>query len=111
MSRAAYINGLTAEENERLAVLSEECAEVIQIIGKIQRHGYESTNPDSITGVTNRMLLQQELGDVDAAVTLMVKKNDVTVSVIMAASRNKLKRLVRWLRLKANINAVLELLA
>ena len=110
MSRASFANGLTAEENERLALLSEECAEVIQVIGKIQRHGFESRNPDNLTGQTNRQLLQKELGDVDAAITLMHKKSDLHASEIMGASRRKLQRLQKWLHMDANLKAVAELL-
>ena len=32
-------NGLTPAEAERLALLMEECGEVVQIIGKVLRHG------------------------------------------------------------------------
>jgi hypothetical protein len=35
-------NQLTDAEAERLALLAEECGEVVQVIGKILRHGYES---------------------------------------------------------------------
>ena len=34
-----HFNNLTPGEAERLAILAEECGEVIQIIGKILRHG------------------------------------------------------------------------
>ena len=34
-----HFNGLTPAEDERLAMLAEECAEVIKIVSKIQRHG------------------------------------------------------------------------
>lgn len=33
-------NGLSPAEVERLALLAEECGEVIQTVGKILRHGY-----------------------------------------------------------------------
>jgi hypothetical protein len=40
-----HFNGLTPAEAERLALLAEECGEVIQAIGKVLRHGYESRHP------------------------------------------------------------------
>jgi hypothetical protein len=33
-------------ERERLAMLAEEAGEIVQIIGKILRHGYESYHPE-----------------------------------------------------------------
>ena len=61
---------------ERLALLLEECGEVQQIIGKILRHGYDSHHPENNL-VNNRMLLEKELGDLQFAINLMVKKKDV----------------------------------
>lgn len=58
-----HFNKLTPAEAERLAVLAEECGEVIQIVGKILRHGYESRNPVRNVYVTNREQLAMELGD------------------------------------------------
>lgn len=40
-----HFNGLTPAEAERLALLSEELGEAQQAIGKILRHGYDSSNP------------------------------------------------------------------
>lgn len=62
-------NKLTPAETERLAYLMEECAEVIQIIGKIQRHGYNSYNPFDEKKLDNRALLNMELSDVLKAMT------------------------------------------
>lgn len=59
-----HFNNLTPAQAERLAMLAEECGEVIQIVGKILRHGYDSEHP--ITGKGNRQLLQKELCDVFA---------------------------------------------
>src|SRR5579872_899269 len=36
---------LTPAQIERLALLAEECGEVMQAVSKILRHGYESRNP------------------------------------------------------------------
>ena len=55
-------NGLSDAELELLAVLFEDCSEVIHIIGKIIRHGYESTDPTEPAPITNRILLAGELG-------------------------------------------------
>jgi hypothetical protein len=60
-----HFNGLTPAQAERLAMLAEECGEVIQIIGKILRHGYDSYHPDR-PHITNRELLQRELTDLAA---------------------------------------------
>jgi hypothetical protein len=57
-----HFNGLTPAQAERLAMLAEEAAEVIQVIGKILRHGYDSSHPDR-PHITNRELLQRELTD------------------------------------------------
>jgi NTP pyrophosphatase (non-canonical NTP hydrolase) len=66
-----HFNGLTPAEHERLTMLAEECAEVIQAVTKIQRHGYESCNPFGPGVETNRERLLRELFDV-AAVTGMI---------------------------------------
>ena len=70
-----HFNGLTPAEAERLAMLSEECAEVIQIIGKIMRHGYGSCHPES-PGFTNRESLEEEVGDVHAVLHMMREAGD-----------------------------------
>lgn len=66
-----HFNKLTPAEAERLALLMEECAEVVQICGKILRHGYESFNPADNSRTTNRKLLEREVGHVNFAVSLM----------------------------------------
>lgn len=65
-----HFNKLTPAQAERLAMLAEECGEVIQIVGKILRHGYDSCHPKN-PKVTNRELLGRELLDLQTvAVTL-----------------------------------------
>ena len=89
-----HFNKLSPAEAERLALLSEEIGECQHVIGKILRHGYNSTNPVKKDGVTNRELLDQELGDVQYAVSLMVHCGDVRRGKIQAG-RNK-KALTVW---------------
>lgn len=60
-------NKLTPREAEALAILAEECGEVVQAIGKILRHGFESRHPYDDGGMTNRQQLRKELVDVLAA--------------------------------------------
>lgn len=65
-----HFNKLTPAEAERLAMLAEECGEVIAVIGKILRHGYDSHHPDN-PAITNKDLLAGELADVHAVVKAM----------------------------------------
>lgn len=82
-----HFNDLTPAEAERLAILSEECAEVIQIIGKIQRHGYNSTHPD--VGPSNSILLATEIGHVKAAVEMMKCAGDLVALAISRSEETK----------------------
>ena len=87
-----HFNGLTPAEAERLAMLAEEAAEVIQAVGKILRHGYASYHPDDLTPVAdggkitrmprmgaldNRALLMNELADFNSVQLLMEGSGDV----------------------------------
>jgi hypothetical protein len=65
-----HFNMLTPEEAERLAMLAEEAAEVIQVVGKILRHGYNSHHPDDKHN-SNRDLLAKELSDLYAVTNRM----------------------------------------
>lgn len=70
ITKDQHFNSLTASEAEALALLSEECGEVVQVIGKILRHGLYSFHPHS-PGISNHALLIKELGDVLAAVQIL----------------------------------------
>jgi NTP pyrophosphatase (non-canonical NTP hydrolase) len=89
-----FFNDLTPAEFERLALLSEECGEVVQAIGKIFRHGYESNHPDSCE--TNRIDLETEIGHVFAALELMTDK-DVSYQAITESKALKLVSVLRYL--------------
>lgn len=91
MPCAPRSNGLDDAENERLALLSEECAEVIQIIGKIQRHGFDSKDPTNPQCPGNRALLEKKIAQVVQAVDLMAGAEDINQSRVGAHLR------ARWI--------------
>lgn len=55
----------------KLARLAEECAEVIQVVCKIQRFGIDNHHP--VTGVDNIDLLLAEMADLVDAVDVVNK--------------------------------------
>jgi len=90
-----HFNQLTPAEAERLAILAEECGEVIQVVGKILRHGYYSRHPDG--GPTNREMLEIELGDIDCAKALLIQRGDIGTAAIISASYKKIKKMGKYL--------------
>lgn len=90
---------LTPERVERLALLMEECAEVQQSVGKILRHGYESSNPTlpEAERVSNQQLLEKELGHLRLAVDLMCGTGDIDAMAISKAVEVKRTTIMRWL--------------
>ena len=91
----APFNRLTPAEAERLALLLEEMGEATQAVGKILRHGYESTHPGG--GPTNRESLEKELGDVRAATWMMIHAGDVSDSAIEMARTEKNQSVRKYL--------------
>jgi NTP pyrophosphatase (non-canonical NTP hydrolase) len=76
-------NELTPAQAERLALLAEECGEVVQAIGKVLRHGYESCHPDAVSAdFDNRYELSKEIGDLIAAVDFLSEAKDIHANVI-----------------------------
>ena len=92
-------NKLTPAQAERLAMLAEECAEVILIIGKILRHGYDSHHPETPT-ITNRDILHEELLDVTAVASAMGMAGDATILDSMGfygeAAAQRWRKKLRW---------------
>lgn len=80
----------TKELVERIAILSEECGEVVQVCGKILRHGIDSTNP--FTTQDNSELLHKEVGDILAAIELLIIKGDLDRECINDLAKFKLEK-------------------
>ena len=97
---------MTEAERERLAMLAEEAGEIVQIIGKILRHGYESYHPDDPEKITNREHLIRELRDLDGVVYGMclngdLKPEDFSIVHSVATWNRKLK----WSHHQGDANA------
>lgn len=87
-----HFNGLSPAEDERLTYLAEELAEAIQAVCKIQRHGYDSYNPDAQGKGSNRTQLAKELGDVFGAINRLYWAKDMDpdqVEMYTRAAKNK----------------------
>lgn len=93
--KSDHFNGLTPAQAERLALLLEEMGEAQQIIGKILRHGIDSYHPD--TGAVNRSLLEKEVGDVLAAVDLLVTEKDLDAGQVDGHRQAKHLKVRRYL--------------
>lgn len=92
-----HFNELTPGEAELIALLMEECGEVVQICGKILRHGYESYHPEDVKKISNRFLLMKELGDVEAAIQLMHDAGDIADCTVKGRKKLKLESVVKYL--------------
>ena len=94
-----HFNRLTPAELERLAILGEECAETVHIIGKILRHGYESYDPtEALTEQrSNRFLLENELGHVMWAIRAMCLTYDINAERIEKHATEKGPRAAKYL--------------
>lgn len=95
------VNQLTAAEAERLVMLAEECAEVIQAVGKILRHGYASHHPDD-PSVTNRTLLLNEVADVSAVLLSMHEAGDGGFLTSLSKAREVWQRKLRFAHYQDN---------
>lgn len=90
-----HFNKLSPAEAERLAILSEECGEVVQAVGKILRHGYESKHPDG--GPTNRETLERECGDLYHAMFRLIGAGDIDGNEMSKWADCKAKTLRKYL--------------
>jgi NTP pyrophosphatase (non-canonical NTP hydrolase) len=89
---------LTERDMEYLRILQEECAEVIQIVSKIQRFGLYSSNPFDLDAKTNLDLLHVEVGDVQALIKLLTDRGVLSEEKLSDAVDRKLKKLPKFLR-------------
>lgn len=90
----APFNGMSPAEAERLAMLAEEAGEIVQAVGKVLRHGYESRSPEG--GPTNRQHLYRELGDLIAIVHGMMWAGDIVEIVELTDAADRWEAKLRY---------------
>lgn len=69
---------LTNAQKERLDLLQEECAEIIQAVSKIKRFGFEGKHPRKPEGQTNKEHLEAEIGGLAVVLELLLDAKDVS---------------------------------
>ncbi len=93
---ADHFNQLDPAELERLAILQEEMGEALQIVGKILRHGYRSSDPTVPVPVSNRELLIHELSHVWYAMELMGIAEDINPAIMRSFKAAKAASICKW---------------
>jgi len=82
-------------QKEILSIAQEECAEVVQAISKIFRFGFDAHHPDQ-PDKTNKQRLEEELGDLQCMISLMIEFGIVDEYALQKAEVNKHAKLKRW---------------
>jgi NTP pyrophosphatase (non-canonical NTP hydrolase) len=85
---------VTADVDEALEILQEECAEVIQVICKIERFGIDSYYPE--TTISNHEKLTKEVGDLLAMVDILVDRGVLDTAEMITAKQAKTEKLKHW---------------
>lgn len=84
-------------EHEAIVLMAEECAEVVQAITKTLRHGFSSWNPFDPDRVPNRCLIAKEIGDVLAALDILVQEGVVAREEVELSRKDKLAKVGKYL--------------
>lgn len=90
-------NALTPGQVERLAKLAEECGEVVQMVGKILIRGYAGVHPRFPEDGTNRLKLEDEIGNVGCAVRLLIEAEDLSMDSIEAKADAKWPEIKKYM--------------
>jgi NTP pyrophosphatase (non-canonical NTP hydrolase) len=92
---------MNEDTREILLILAEESSEVIKEVSKIMRFGPDQCKPGS--NETNIQALEQELGDLQAMIELLLDNNiGVTTAGLDEAKKKKFKKLKKWSNLTIN---------
>lgn len=83
------------QTQEVLDILQEEAAEVIQAVSKIRRFGWDNFHP-STPDQNNLEHLEEELGDMQAMIEILMEMNIVSWGNVTVAKRAKIEKLKKW---------------
>jgi len=88
--------------NQNLVILMEECAETIKVASKILRFGIDNFSPSE--DKLNFEVLEQEIGDVQAMVDILVENNiGISKEGIEEARQKKIRKLIKYYKEAVNI--------
>jgi hypothetical protein len=98
---------MTSEILEKLVLLNEECIEAAQeclkaakTVDKILRNGFDNHHPKT-PEITNKTQLERELGHIEAAISLLVKKGVLDWRTIEDSRLEKLATVHNHLKCEA----------
>ena len=80
---------------ERIHLVVEEMGEAIQAAMKALRHGYDKRHPSAPPLCTNKWELEDELGNVRAAMIFLCENGDLSKEHIHESANHKLKYMYR----------------
>jgi NTP pyrophosphatase (non-canonical NTP hydrolase) len=81
-------------EQEILLIAQEECAEVTQAISKVFRFGFDAKHPNE--AFNNRQRLEEEIGDLQCMISLMIEHGIIKEENLMKAEAKKFEKLKKW---------------
>jgi len=81
---------MSPAETERLVLLIEECSEIIHATTKILRFGYNTPE--------KRGHLEEEIGNLQAVLTILHRNDDISWANIDLAATKKLDTIQQYLR-------------
>lgn len=91
-----HYSNLSPGYQERLALLMEECSEVIQACSKILRHGTEEGNP-YVPGSNNVEDLQKEIGHVWLAIEMLTTNGEINQEQVIGSMYKKVHSIDKYL--------------
>ena len=87
---------MTPDQHERLSMLLEEAGEIVQICGKILRHGYDRYDPFDGNMTTNKKLLENELVDLYVIMDKMNAYYDIDLDLNHTRLDEIWKKKLKW---------------
>lgn len=90
-------NKLSNKNTELISLLIEEAGEIVQIGGKILRHGLDSYNPFDYEMIRNRDLIAKEIGDLLGVMDVLINTGVLDKSVIDSCRDTKIYRSWKFL--------------
>lgn len=93
-------------QRERFAIYKEELGENVQLLGKQDRFGIESYSPFDPNQVTNKQLLEKEVGDVLIAIGMLVKAGDIDPQAVANHMKNKVHKLKDFIVFDENLDYI-----